>query len=66
LVELPGKVFEDASVKTGIFVLQKESSATERSSNPLQVKELVLQRDFTLKIGYPPVSHRLGWREPSN
>ena len=37
LVELPDKVFEDATVKTGIFVLEKESSMQKRQQNDIQI-----------------------------
>jgi hypothetical protein len=40
LVDLPDKVFEEASVKTGIFVFQKETSPAKRSTHPVRVLEL--------------------------
>jgi hypothetical protein len=40
LVDLPDKVFEDATVKTGIFVFQKESSSSKRSSNQIRILDL--------------------------
>jgi hypothetical protein len=41
LVDLPDNVFENASVKTGIFVLQKESAAPERSSHQIHILEML-------------------------
>ncbi len=40
LVDLPDKVFADASVKTGIFVLRKESSSQIRAVQKVRVQEL--------------------------
>jgi type I restriction-modification system DNA methylase subunit len=39
LVNMPDKVFEDAMVKTSIFVFQKELVATERANNQILVLE---------------------------
>jgi len=40
LVDLPDKVFEDAMVKTGIFVFQKCLLPEEREGNAIQIMEL--------------------------
>ena len=40
LIDLPGKVFENATVKTGIFVLQKKRTDDKRASNQLRVFNL--------------------------
>jgi len=40
LVDLPDKVFEDAMVKTGIFVFQKCQLPGQRAANAIQIMEL--------------------------
>lgn len=48
LVQLPKKVFQDATVETCIFVLCKENDSTKRDKNIVRVERLTERGDFSV------------------